>query len=267
MFQGLLQCLILCKADMNTPRSQRTAIRPYTIIDALSNAEQHRRQNLMHSRQHQDAQELFQLLSERLKDEADAITREARRDRGFDVSALFPPSSDGRGLSRSVFDGLTANRRSCMQCGYTEAVMHFGFDNWQLALPSTHGCTLEDCLAEYTKLELLEDCVCRRCSLRATHAILLRDVKKYAGVESDPNASKNKVKKAKEARKYEARVRTMLEQERIEDDLGSVPLERIVSPATKQAMIARVGLSLFDFVGRYPDFRLSLATACSGSAP
>ena len=38
-------------------------------------------------------------------------------------------------ITKSVFDGLTANRRSCVKCGYTEAVMHFGFDNWQLAVP------------------------------------------------------------------------------------------------------------------------------------
>jgi ubiquitin carboxyl-terminal hydrolase 1 len=38
-------------------------------------------------------------------------------------------------IGKSVFDGLTANRRSCMECGYTEAVMHFAFDNWQLAVP------------------------------------------------------------------------------------------------------------------------------------
>ena len=51
-------------------------------------------------------------------------------------------ADDVRGLglggsltTKSVFDGLTANRRSCVKCGYTEAVMHFGFDNWQLAIP------------------------------------------------------------------------------------------------------------------------------------
>lgn len=38
-------------------------------------------------------------------------------------------------ITKGVFDGLTANRRSCVKCGYTEAVMHFGFDNWQLAVP------------------------------------------------------------------------------------------------------------------------------------
>lgn len=44
--------------------------------------------------------------------------------------------AEGRGeIGKSVFDGLTANRRSCVECGYTEAVMHFAFDNWQLAVP------------------------------------------------------------------------------------------------------------------------------------
>ena len=43
--------------------------------------------------------------------------------------------SSGSLTTKSVFDGLTANRRSCVKCGYTEAVMHFGFDNWQLAVP------------------------------------------------------------------------------------------------------------------------------------
>ena len=42
--------------------------------------------------------------------------------------------------NKSVFEGLTANRRSCVVCGYTEAVMHFSFDNWQLALPRLAVC-------------------------------------------------------------------------------------------------------------------------------
>lgn len=65
-------------------------------------------------------------------------------------SLSLPGSSNG-GVreSGSVFDGLTANRRSCVECGYTEAVMHFAFDNWQLAVPrmvSSHQNTLIFCL-------------------------------------------------------------------------------------------------------------------------
>lgn len=112
-------------------------LRPTAIIAALS---QHsaRRQSLFGSREHQDAQELFQLVSECVKDEAAAVVKEGRRDRGFGglpPPALSSPEAQHADIGRSVFDGLTANRRSCVECGYTEAVMHFGFDSWQLAVP------------------------------------------------------------------------------------------------------------------------------------
>lgn len=74
-----------------------------------------------------------------------SVEKEGLRDRGIAgvLDLERPKSTDGqdngkepkKAGTKSVFDGLTANRRSCVMCGYTEAVMHFGFDNWQLALP------------------------------------------------------------------------------------------------------------------------------------
>lgn len=97
-----------------------------------------RKSLLFSSREHQDAQELFQLLSSLLKDEATATDREATRELGLG-NALITQDSESLGkpveVGKGVFDGLTANRRSCVECGYTEAVMHFGFDNLQLSLP------------------------------------------------------------------------------------------------------------------------------------
>lgn len=117
-------------------------LRPTAIIAALS---QHsaRKQSLFASREHQDAQELFQLVSECIKDEAAAVIKEGRRDKGFGglpPPNLAAPGGPGADIARSVFDGLTANRRSCVECGYTEAVMHFGFDSWQLAVPRDSVC-------------------------------------------------------------------------------------------------------------------------------
>jgi ubiquitin carboxyl-terminal hydrolase 1 len=104
------------------------------IIAALTKHSERKENTLFASREHQDAQELFQLVSECIKNEAVAVEKEGQRDRGFGglASTSAVTKTD---LSRSVFDGLTANRRSCVECGYTEAVMHFGFDNWQLAVP------------------------------------------------------------------------------------------------------------------------------------
>jgi ubiquitin carboxyl-terminal hydrolase 1 len=127
--------------DLNTPKPHPTSLRPREIISALSNHSPGKHNSLFSSREHQDAQELFQLLSECIKDETAAIDKEGHRDRG--LSGLGGKvTQDGKrsekeniGNVKSVFDGLTANRRSCMECGYTEAVMHFAFDNWQLAVP------------------------------------------------------------------------------------------------------------------------------------
>lgn len=135
---------------LNTPASSRRSIRPLEIIDALAQHSKGKHNALFSSREHQDAQELFQLLSEAIKTEANTVHKEGLRDRGLGgLAPLRPGASSGASsssvsaqattkdseISRGVFDGLTANRRSCMECGYTEAVMHFAFDNWQLSVP------------------------------------------------------------------------------------------------------------------------------------
>lgn len=67
------------------------------------------------------------------------IYAQARCDRGLQGLSQDCGERE-RQLQMSVFDGLTANRRSCAVCGYTEAVMHFPLDNWPLAIPSHVVC-------------------------------------------------------------------------------------------------------------------------------
>lgn len=106
---------------------------------------------------------MFQVLIESVKAEAAEVAREAGRDFGLGAalsSAAKSTSQNGHAIvngsaslrdrelevtsiTKSVFDGLTANRRSCVECGYTEAVMHFSFDNWQLALPRSVRVSLQ----------------------------------------------------------------------------------------------------------------------------
>lgn len=126
--------------QLNTPLTRPSSLRPLQVIQALTNGG--KANTLLHSREHQDAQELFQLITESLKNEVSAMDKEKSRDRGLalsiraDMSTLpEAETSGGEWTRQSVFDGLTANRRSCMQCGYTEAVMHFAFDSWQLSVP------------------------------------------------------------------------------------------------------------------------------------
>lgn len=129
---------------LNNPKSSPSSLRPLAMIEALSYPEPGKRSPLFSSREHQDAQELFQLVSECIKKEAAAVDKESLRDRGLGKlpsRTLLLEAERGQ-LAKGVFDGLTANRRSCMECGYTEAVMHFPFDNWQLSLPRSTVCLL-----------------------------------------------------------------------------------------------------------------------------
>jgi ubiquitin carboxyl-terminal hydrolase 1 len=123
---------------LNIPSLHHYSIRPVDMIAALSQPEPGKRIPLFSSRDHQDAQELFQLVSEYIKKEANAVNREGTRDLGFGGLAslsTLSTTATSADVSKGVFDGLTANRRSCCECGYTEAVMHFPFDNWQLTVP------------------------------------------------------------------------------------------------------------------------------------
>lgn len=189
------------------------------------------------------------------------MDRESNRDRGLRVItpqeelpqiAILQPTKS-REPGKGVFEGLTANRRSCVVCNYTEAVMHFSFDNIQLAVPRTPGCSLYHCLDEFTKMEVLNDCVCRKCSMLATLEKLQGDVEMADRLAAENvNADGEKAKESasrkrrmREARKFEARVRVALEDGRIEEDVKGVALERVVSPrSTKHTMIARVSIFL-----------------------
>ncbi|KAG7097515.1 hypothetical protein E1B28_004858 [Marasmius oreades] len=219
---------------LNTSHSKPSSIQPLDLISILSETSG-RSNSLFVSREHQDAQELFQLLSERIKSEIFAIDKEGIRDRGL---SGFSQATEVKELGKTVFDGLTANRRSCVVCGYAEAVMHFPLDNWQLAVPQMAStCLLEDCFSDYTRLEVLRDCICRKCSLFATEKRLLGEIETLSKVE---NPSNSKKKRLKEFKRMQAKVKAVIEEGRIEEDLPDVRLEKIVSPmSTKQAMIAR----------------------------
>ncbi|KAF7302207.1 USP domain-containing protein [Mycena indigotica] len=134
---------------------------------------------LLASHEHQDAQELFQLISECVREDNARVSKEAARDRGFAIASLETLS---QASLTSPFDGLTATRRSCVRCGYTAAIRHFAFDTIQLALESTGGgwgpTSVHDLLRAYINLEVLQDCACRRCELRATARRLHEEVER-----------------------------------------------------------------------------------------
>ncbi|KAK4052024.1 ubiquitin-specific protease ubp1 [Microbotryomycetes sp. JL201] len=63
---------------------------------------------------------------------------------------------------------LTSQRIKCMTCGYTRDVRHIEDEQVPLQVPPVAHCSLYDLLQEHTKIDLLSDYVCRKCSITAT---------------------------------------------------------------------------------------------------
>lgn len=101
---------------------------------------------------------------------------------------------------------------------------------------------LEECLEDYTRLEVLRDCICRKCSMLATHRRLQQEVASLEeATRPDAKPSRSKKQRLRDVRKMEARVKAALDEGRIEEDLKDIRMEKVFSTAsTKQAMIARV---------------------------
>ncbi|KAH7343756.1 hypothetical protein B0J17DRAFT_189719 [Rhizoctonia solani] len=238
--------------DLNTPHRRPSSFRPSEVIKALSGSDSGKRSALFSSREHQDAQELFQLLSSVVRDEAGTVSQERLRERGLGgLAAVGTHEASTSDVStRSVFDGLMAQRRSCVDCGYTEAVRHFAFDNISLSVPPLSGTSLVQCLQDYTRLEVLEDCLCSMCSMKATHNRLLEEIDRQqahaAGAANaampgeKPKVTTSRKKRERETRKLEEVVRKAIVDRKVEDEIKGLKMEKVYSKhSTKQVMIAR----------------------------
>ncbi|KAF9402340.1 hypothetical protein BGX21_010459 [Mortierella sp. AD011] len=182
---------------LQQPLSSHKSFRPRAIVSALeaSRAKDSKssgyHSNIM-NREQQDAQELFQIISSALSSEESAVQKlQATRPL---LNLNFLKKLVGLGPDQTQHQvkkqdtnpmiGMLASRLSCMQCGYTEAVRHFTFDNLSLSLPSYHSCSIEDCLRQYISLESLHDVVCRKCSLIATLSRIGNEIKQLDGQQS-----------------------------------------------------------------------------------
>lgn len=130
--------------SLTKPLTRRTSFRPVDIVTALSS---NRR---IISREQQDAQEFFQLVSSAMDNEGQQIAKTGLLGGGLKdlLNGLSGRVGNGSviGLENSSakldhalenpFTGLLANRLSCMKCGYTGAIRHFSFNNIQLSVPN-----------------------------------------------------------------------------------------------------------------------------------
>ncbi|KAI7823647.1 hypothetical protein BX661DRAFT_186169 [Kickxella alabastrina] len=231
------------------PQGRRVpAYSPSGLIGSLS-----KKGKWMSSRNEQDAQELFQLVSSTLQ----ATRREMGAslfNSGFlsqnapiESSIISTASSSTNHTNNphipNPLQGMAASRISCVKCGYTAAIRHFTFDNLSLTVPRKHKTTVEESLSVYTVIDHLDDFKCRHCTLSATLVQIKWDMAQHT---ADLDKLWDSPKRAK---RLAETIKTLTEQQdRLEHALANNPEDdlkgiELVSPqpgmSTKQTMIAR----------------------------
>ncbi|KAI7894875.1 uncharacterized protein EV154DRAFT_414363 [Mucor mucedo] len=215
---------------LSVPSTRQTAFKPVDIVSAMSS---NRR---VVNREQQDAQELFQFLSGELENESVlAKKRQGFRDLlSFSTKTLLLASAKKEKID-NPFTGLLANRLSCMQCGYTEAIRHFSFNNVQLTLPNTDTTTLDDCLNQLTTMEYLNDVNCRKCSFLDTVEKLTTEIESLRRSDKvEKLACLEKIKLDIEHRLSKGRIH-----EETQDEQLNGFLSKMGRVSSKQAMFAK----------------------------
>ncbi|KAJ1557912.1 hypothetical protein HK096_004630 [Nowakowskiella sp. JEL0078] len=184
---NITENLLSLVIDLNEMKSISRALRPSSILHALSDGGDSRR---LLCYEQQDAHELFQLISQNLTKEEGPLIRNATS--LFDPRVLIPkvqpltPVADifsngfrlqtddvsriGGGVNtlKSPLKGLFAQRITCYKCGYSTPIRHQPFDNISLTMPHTSNTSIDSLLRAYMAPESLQDWICARCSLNAT---------------------------------------------------------------------------------------------------
>lgn len=127
-------------------------------MEALSALPSVRR--LLQTREHQDAHELFLLLTNAISEELGKLDLERRKDRGLaevmqfrktvfaqsnGINAVLPDGQNhigrwnGNEKNRilSPWEGLSANRRICLKCGWCEGIRYETMGAIDVTLPSS----------------------------------------------------------------------------------------------------------------------------------
>ncbi|KAI7866180.1 hypothetical protein BDF14DRAFT_1816942 [Spinellus fusiger] len=244
---------------LTRPIYKASSLKPTEITSALQS------KNLLNCEQ-QDAEEFFQLISGRIDKERQAVQEMEVLGGGLKdmlstsfwkktvtgkriystTKRSFTSNENTQSISMETpFTGLLASRLSCMQCGYTEAVRHFSFNNIQLSLPEKCTTTLESCLDQFTAMEYLSDASCRKCSLINTlHEMSMESESIYQQLASDTTSDNEMKTRAETLDTMRAQIQQRLNAN-IVDDITQLPLSfpvphhTVSRASSKQVMIAK----------------------------
>ncbi|KAI7947044.1 hypothetical protein MJO29_011571 [Puccinia striiformis f. sp. tritici] len=173
-FTPVSNALVAILVELNTTRDHPVVLKTYSVAQALLGNPNARRSMLFNSEQ-QDAQEFLVMMIDALEEESKLLTDQLLLE--FNSTQIDGLERDqfwiqAREISRSPFRALMAHRIGCGTCGFTSAIRHSFADHFSLNVPPKTTCKLESSLFEYTKLEVLDDYICRKCSLIKTYETL-----------------------------------------------------------------------------------------------
>ncbi|KAL9537223.1 hypothetical protein MBANPS3_011971 [Mucor bainieri] len=148
--QSLLKTLRLLSQPSNN------AFKPTDIVNVLG-----KYRNLLNKEQ-QDAQEIYQILVNELDYEVDQLNK---MQGGLKDLLSFGANTDTNEI-KNPLKGLLADRAACMACGYSSHLAMENFSDIPLTLPTdAASTTLDDCLTQLTKVDMMEGVDCMKCSL------------------------------------------------------------------------------------------------------
>ncbi|PLW49775.1 hypothetical protein PCASD_01609 [Puccinia coronata f. sp. avenae] len=235
---------------LNTPRDHPVVLKTFSVAQALLGNPNARRSMLFNSEQ-QDAQEFLVTVIDALEAEAKILA---------DQLLLEYQSTQSSGLERDQFwiqareickipfRALMAHRIACGTCGFTSAIRHSFADHFSLNVPPKTTCRLESCLQEYTKLEVLDDYICRKCSLIKT---VERLTLQLGEIQQESKTTNNKKKQTQLIKKKLAMLKAAIEEDPERELAPPITLERVASlTTTKQTMFARPPDSLTFHISR-----------------
>lgn len=128
----------------------------------------------MSSWQQQDAQEYFSKVMDELDKEARKAFAQQLQKPGLEAIVGTDHKGQEHGcaeeaaqaiLMRNPLEGLTAQRISCTQCGFSEGYSMIPFNCLTVPLGNSRFYDLQECLTDYTKSEDIEGVECRSCTL------------------------------------------------------------------------------------------------------
>lgn len=212
----------------------------------------------MSSLQQQDAQEYYSKIMDELdkdvvrsqksgivKDGCEVITKQNIQ------QALVLPHDP----NQNPLEGMLAQQVVCTSCGFSEGLSLIPFNCLTLPLESKSEISLEDCLAEYTKLEPISGVECAKCTLLNTK----KELERLVADKREDGQTKAVLQLPPELRAQVMQrltaVQTALDSDDFSDEtLGrtcSIPKSvRVSSTKTRQALLARMPANLVVHINR-----------------